>query len=108
MGETFLFHNVNKFCNLVFLTLSGHHLDNSIGYQIYFGEHIHRSIECKFNCSCIMKYQLNMHVIYCQLRARWALMLFKYVSLRTRRALLLYKVYSDSAISQYQCQISKY
>ena len=32
---------------------------------------------------------------FCQLRARRALLQFKYVPLRTRRALSLYKVYSD-------------
>ena len=39
-----------------------------------------------------------MESLHCQLRARRALTLFKYVPLRTRRALLLYKVYGDSTL----------
>ena len=39
-----------------------------------------------------------IYILYSQLRARRALILFKDVPLRTRRALLMYKVYGESAL----------
>ena len=45
----------------------------------------------------VMGSENPVNLIYCQLRARKALMLVKDVLLRTRRVLSLYKVYGDIA-----------
>ena len=46
----------------------------------------------------VMGSENPVNLIYCQLRARKALMLVKDVPLRTRRVVSLYKVYGDIAL----------